>query len=174
MVISDNGPQYSSKAYADFAKEYHFERATSSPYHPQSNGNGEAERAVGTIKSLLRKEKDPYLAILSYRSTPLQNGYGPSELLMGRKLKTVVPITREQRKPQVLDAEALRAQEEKLKADQKRNFDRHHGVQELPQLNLGDLTWLPDFQMEAVVDEEVAPRSYNVSTPQGTVRRDLI
>ena len=88
LVISDNGPQYSSKVYADFAKEYHFKHMTSSPYHPQSNG--EAERAVGMIKSLLRKEKDPYLAILSYRSTPLQSGYCPSELLMNCKLRTVV------------------------------------------------------------------------------------
>ena len=125
MVVSDNGPQYSSKAYADFAKEYQFKHVTSSPYHPQSNG--EAERAVGTIKNLLKKEKDPYLAILSYRSTPLQNGYCPSELLMSRKLRTVVPISREQRKPQVPDTETLKARE-KLKADQKRNFDRHRGV----------------------------------------------
>ena len=170
LVISDNGPQYSSKAYADFAKEFQFKHVTSSPYHPQSNG--EAERAVGTVKSLLKKEKDPYLAILSYRATPLQNGYCPSELLMSRKLRTVVPITRERRKPRVPDTETLRAREEKLKADQKRNFDRHYGARELPQLNTGDLTWLPDFETEAVVEEEVAPRSYNVSTPQGTVRRN--
>ena len=170
VVVSDNGPQYSSKAYADFAKEYQFKHVTSSPYHPQSNG--EAERAVGTIKSLLKKEKDPYLAILSYRSTPLQNGYCPSKLLMSRKLRTIVPISCEQRKPQVPDTETLKAREEKLKADQKRNFDRHRGVRELPQLNPGDLTWLPDFQTEAVVEEEIAPRSYNVSTAQGTVRRN--
>ena len=170
VVISDNGPQYSSKVYANFAKEYHFKHVTSSPYHPQSNG--EAERAVDTIKSLLKKEKDPYLAILSYRSTPLQNGYCPSELLMSRKLRTVVPITCEQRKPQVPDTETLRAREEKLKAYQKQNFDRHHGARELPQLNPGDLTWLPDFQTEAVVVEEVAPHSYNVTTPNRTVRRN--
>ena len=117
VVISDNGPQYSSRAYADFAVEYQFKYVTSSPYHPQSNG--EAERAVGTIKNLLKKEKDPNLAILSYRSTPLQNGYCPSELLMSRKLRAVIPISREQRKPQVPDTETLRTREEKLKANQK-------------------------------------------------------
>ena len=56
-VISDNGPQYTSEHYSEFAKSYQFQHITSSPYYPQSNG--EAERAVGTIKSLLKKCKDP-------------------------------------------------------------------------------------------------------------------
>ena len=49
--MSDNGPQYSAEVYKTFAKGYQFTHVTSSPYHPQSNG--EAERAVGTIKCLL-------------------------------------------------------------------------------------------------------------------------
>ena len=80
IVVSDNGPQYSSEAFADFSKEYQFRHNTSSPGYPQSNG--EAERAVKTIKGLLKKGNDPYMALLSYRATPLQIGYSPSELLM--------------------------------------------------------------------------------------------
>ena len=56
-VISDNGPQYSSAAYAQFASEYGFSHITSSPLYPQ--GNGEAERAVRTIKELLGKKEIP-------------------------------------------------------------------------------------------------------------------
>jgi len=41
IVISDNGPQYSSQEFKEFAKAYNFEHITSSPYYPQ--GNGEAE-----------------------------------------------------------------------------------------------------------------------------------
>ena len=78
IVVSDNGPQYSSEAFTKFTHEYQFEHVTSSPYHPQSNG--EAERAVQTVKRLLKKERDPYLALLSYRATPLECGYSPSEL----------------------------------------------------------------------------------------------
>ena len=48
-VISDNGPQFALAAYCQFAQDFQFEHITSSPYFPQSNG--EAERAVGTIKS---------------------------------------------------------------------------------------------------------------------------
>ena len=110
MVISDNGPQFSSEAFAEFSKKYQFEHKTSSPYYPQCNG--EAERAVGTIKRMLNKEGDPYLALLAYRTTPLQIGYSPSELLMCRKLRSTVPLLRSQRTPQVPDAESVRSRDQ--------------------------------------------------------------
>ena len=90
LVYSDNGPQFHLEAYKLFASEYQFSHVTSSPVYPQSNG--EAERAVGTIKSLLRKEGDPYLGLLVYRSTLLAVGFSPAELLMSRRLRTTIPI----------------------------------------------------------------------------------
>ena len=63
-VVLDNGPQFSSVQYAQFAKTYGFIHLKSSPLHPQ--GNGEAERAVKTIKTLLNKADDPYVALLNY------------------------------------------------------------------------------------------------------------
>ena len=61
VIISDNGPQYSSQEFQQFAKDYEFKHMTSSPYYPQ--GNGEAERAV---KKLLRDTSDHNLALLTY------------------------------------------------------------------------------------------------------------
>ena len=37
-VVSDNGPQYSSNAFATFAEEYGFTHITSSPRYAQANG----------------------------------------------------------------------------------------------------------------------------------------
>ena len=141
-VISDNGPQFSSEAYAQFAREYGFEHVTSSPNHPQ--GNGEAERGVQTVKNLLKKEGDPYLALLAYRSTPLEIGYSPCELLMSRKLRTDVPMTEEQRKPKTPEFSAVVTKDKQLKQRQKENHDAHHGARELPVLSPGDSVWVTD------------------------------
>ena len=90
VLISDNGPQYASKAMEDFAKSYGFNHITSSPHYPQ--GNALAERTVKTVKDLLKKSKDPYLALMVYRATPFPwCGRSPAELLMGRQLRTDLP-----------------------------------------------------------------------------------
>jgi len=61
LCVSDNGPQYSSEEFSEITREYHCEHITSSPLYPQSNS--EAELAVKTVKGLLRKEGEPYLAL---------------------------------------------------------------------------------------------------------------
>ena len=61
---------------------------------------------------------------------------------------------------------------------QKRNFDDHHGVRNSSQLNPGDRVWIQDQRVSAQVNAEVAPRSYEVSTSNGSIvrrsRKDLI
>jgi len=55
-VVSDNGPQYSSLEFRQFQLVIQ-----NSP-----KSNGEAERAVQTVKRLLKKADDPYIALLTY------------------------------------------------------------------------------------------------------------
>ena len=85
VVYSDNGPQFRSEAYKQFAAEYQFTHVTSSPYFPQSNR--EAERAVGTIKSLLKKEGA--LPILSSSHCEF---YGARLCADARKTISLAPI----------------------------------------------------------------------------------
>ena len=88
--VSDNGPHNASWEMQEFAESYGFKHITSSPHFPQSNGM--AERSVKTVKSLLDRASDPYMAVLSYRATPLPwCNLSPAELLMGRCLKTDIP-----------------------------------------------------------------------------------
>lgn len=68
IVYSDNGPQYNSNMYRNFAKNWNFESKTSSPRFPQSNGM--VEKHLQTVKYMLSKAeydgKDPYLTLLEY------------------------------------------------------------------------------------------------------------
>ena len=88
IVVSDNGPQYSSQEFTGFAKAYSFSHITSSLHYPQSNGH--MERAVKTVKNLLTDSGDHNL------STPLTwCGYSPAELLMGRTIRSDLPQPQE-------------------------------------------------------------------------------
>ena len=127
---------------------------------------------MGTVKNLLKKSGDPYKALLAYRSTPLQMGYSPSQLLMGRVLRSTVPTTRAQRDPKIPDLSEVRARDKWNKARQKRNHDTHRGARELPQLQPGDQVWVPQRQSEGEVQREVAPQSYTVESEGDTFRRN--
>ena len=116
-VMSDNGPQYAAAAFDQFAHQYGFTHVTSSPKYPQSNGA--VERAVKTVKDLLDKNEDPYLALLAYRSTPLENGYSPVELLMGRKLRTTIPIVTKQLLPRLPKSLELKEKEKQPRERQR-------------------------------------------------------
>ncbi len=122
-----------------------------------------------TIKSLFKKDGDPYLALLAYRSTPLEVGYTPSELLMGRKLKSTVPISEGQLAPRIPEVETLKLRDDNVKTRQKNNFDSHHGSMNLPQLHPGDTVWVIDRKATGTVVREHSKRSYEVRTTGGIV-----
>ena len=171
-VISDNRPQYSSAEFAKFAEDWGFTHITSSPKYPQSNG--EAERMVQTTKNLLTKSDDPYEALLAYRATPLENGFSPAELCMGRRLRTTLPTTPSKLTPQWPELTKLREKEAKIKTEQTKDYNRRHAVKELSHLSPGDRVYIPDRkENEVVVAKTPEPRSYYLDTnSNATVRRN--
>ena len=171
VVMSDNGPQFSAETFQQFAATYGFTHVTSSPRYPQANG--EAERAVRTAKALLKKNSDPYLALLTYRSTPLQNGLSPSELLMGRRLRTQLPVLPMTLVPSVPNHSKVRGKEDAYRSAQENSFNRRHSARELPTLRPGDPVWIRDQKRTGqIVEKTHSPRSYIVKSDQGTVRRN--
>ena len=147
-----------------------FEHITSSPLYPQSNG--EAEWAVRTVKSLWKKEKDPFLALLIYRATPLEIGYSPAELLMCRRLRTTLPLAQEQRVPKLPDPIVLLNKNDQVNGRQKKKFDADHGVKMLPTLHPGDAVWILDRCTMGRVVKEIAPQSFVVETQEGNFRQN--
>ena len=141
-VVSDNGPQYSCEEFSLFATSYGFTHVTSSPKHP--SGNGEAERAVETVKNLLRGSEDPYNALLNYRATPLANGLRSTEILMSRKLRTKLPMKSSTLVSKVPDDSEIRNKEESAKIKMRLNFDSHHRVRPPTPMETGRMVYVTD------------------------------
>ena len=175
ILVTDNGPKYISQEFDEFSKSYNFIHQSSSPYHPQ--GNGEAERAVRTVKSLLKECTDPHLALLSYRTTPLPFcNYSPAQLLMGRRLRSPVPILPQALVPKWPDLSQFKEIDDKYKQKLKKQFDRRHRVRELPVLDDQMPVYISRGRNTSTVPGNViqsaGERTYQVQTPFGTSRQN--
>ncbi|UYV75013.1 K02A2.6-like [Cordylochernes scorpioides] len=133
-VVSDNGTQFgAAREFANFARQYGFTHVTSSPRFPQSNGMAEAGVTIAMM--ILKKNQDPSLGLLEYRSTPLENGYSPAELLMGRKLRTTLPIAPDNLNPKLVDSQTLKRKEGRRRKDMKSRYDRRCGATDMEELS---------------------------------------
>ena len=133
VVMSDNGPQYSSQEFKDFAADYNFKHITSSPNFPQSNG--QAERGVKTVKRLLTNARDPFLSLLLYRTTPLPwCNISPAELLIGRAIRSNIPQPSKTHIPTWPYIDKFRQDNQQFKLRQKTDFDSRHRVRPLPEI----------------------------------------
>ena len=144
LLTSDNGPQYASEEFRKFAGAYSFQHVTSSPRYQQSTGA--AERAVQTIKSIMKK--------------------------VGIKLRSTVPTHPNVLKPKLPNAVHIRQKEVELKTSSKFNFDRKHRSKELPPLTVGDEILIKKRPAKVVDANPGTPRSYVVDSDSSTVRRN--
>ena len=125
VLRSDNVPQYSSDEFAQFMQSYGVRHITSRARYPQSNGL--SEKMVQTLKRLLKRSPDPHLALLSYRSKPFPwCNLSPSELLMGRHLRTTLPHTTQQLTPQWPYLAEFKRADQLHKQRIKENFNQTH------------------------------------------------
>ncbi|KAF6037333.1 hypothetical protein EB796_004366 [Bugula neritina] len=85
VLLSDNGPQFSSFDFKLFCSNQGITHRTSSPLHPARNG--QAERTIGTVKSMMKRclqESGDWLQDLAtIRNTPIVEGLpSPSVCLL--------------------------------------------------------------------------------------------
>lgn len=172
FVEGRHGPQFKSAEFQRFANSWGFRHITSSPHFPQSNG--EAERAVQTGKSLLRKSSNISQALLSYRTTPGQEVYSPAELLMGRKLRSTLPVHPMQLKPRWKYTKSHRKRRSKLKFQEAMYYNKRHRTQQRPQLARNCPVWIragTAVTQGTVLQPSGEPRSYLVQVEDKTLRR---
>ena len=176
IVTSDNGPQYTSQEFADIAAYWGFKHETTNPYMSQENGM--AERAVKTAKELLRLP-DPEIGLLNYNATPHSaTNVPPSVALMGRHIRTRLPVLSHNLQPVKPDDSAIRQSDKAAKGTYKLNYDRRHGARALPALQPGQPVLVKlDHEKQwikpaTVVSTSKDNRSYIVETEDGTRRRN--
>jgi transposase InsO family protein len=158
QLVGDNGPQFISADFSEFYKN--IGSLTSHAHYPHANG--EAERAVQTVKDLLTKAKDPYKALMNYRNTPLEGiNQSPGQLMMERRLKTSLPTA-----APLLKSRASEEVQQILKK-QKQYYDKRTGTErslqpgETVQMKHGE-KWIK----AKVLHKHQSPRSYVIENEQ--------
>ena len=190
VLISDNGPQFGSTAFQKFSVDYGFQHCTSDPHFPQENGC--AERAVQTAKRLLSQD-DVFLALMVYRASPLDTtGCSPAQLLMGRQIRTRLPMVKSKLLPRWPDLQRVAETDARMKTSSAFNYNRRHGARLLQPLKEETPVFLKSYRTNkwegdsTRVGSQVGDRSYlvrnrrhlkalptSVGNTAGSVMRDL-
>ncbi|CAN8013948.1 unnamed protein product, partial [Ixodes persulcatus] len=128
---------------------------------------------VRTVKDLLAKTKDPYLALLVYRDTPGVSEWSPAQLLMGRRLQTTVPKLEEALIPRSPPRTLFHQRDSSAQRRQAQDYNKRHAARPLRPLSPGEEVWLADVPGAArVLGPARRPRSYVVQTPTGILERN--
>ena len=167
-LVTDNGSQFTSQEFKQFAHSWEIVHVSSSPHHHKSNGKVEA--AVKVTKSLLKKalkdHKDPWLALLDQRNTPTESiGSSPVQRLMSRRTRTLLPTATNLLYPKVpanVD-QLLRLKRQRAKLYHDRSS------RPLPEIEIGqDVRVAPlqknDVWKRGTCVEKLSDRSYVVKT----------
>lgn len=164
---TDNGPQYSSEEFKDFCQSYSILHKTSSPHTLHSNG--EAERAVPTVKKLWSKAPDKHQALLNYRTTPLE-WYTVQWFCHQPSSSNKLPAARALLAPTAYDPVHVKRLLDRSKDIKKYHYDLKRAGKPRPallpgnkirmQLYPGNTRWSPGV----VVRPHSAPRSYIVES----------
>ena len=175
VVISDNAQQFVGKEFQLFSNEWNFAHITSSPRYPQSNGL--AESAVKRAKFLLEKTKregsDLHRNLLNLRNIPSSSALGsPAQRLMGRRLRTTVPIHGDLLVPKLISnvTETLQHNRDVVK----RCYDKHaKPLRPLqPKEKVRVQTTTGHNVLGTIVKPSIHPRSYVVNINGNHYRRN--
>ena len=168
QIVSDNGPQFISSEFAEFAKLNGIKHIRISPYHPATNG--EAERFVRTFKEAMKAGKNDGLTLshrlagflLTYRTTPHSTtGISPCELIMGRHLRTRWDLL----KPDPSQNVRQRQAKQKEQHDQHSRFRRFEIGQSVVAKNFGS----GDSWIAGVIAQQLGPLTYLVDVSGGRI-----
>lgn len=169
IIVSDNGPQFTSYEFKEFCLSNGIEAITSTPYHPKTNGL--AERAIRTFKERMNIMKtsrfDQNLKLqkflMSYRNCPQKTtGRSPAEMMFGRRLRSRLDLL----KPDVLKKMDVQIGKQKIFHDRKSKFR---------EFEEGDKVWVEKVNRkgyeEGIVEKRTGEYSYLIKIDGSTKRK---
>ena len=153
LLISDEGPQFTSQELKRFLHTWKVATRVSSAGYPQSNGR--AELSVKTAKRILEDNmaSDGSLntdracrALLQYRNTPLQHsGISPSQILFHRHLRDCIPTKAVLLRPHPSWIDAANQREQAYyRRNQKLMEEYNRTVHTLPPIDVGSTILIHD------------------------------
>lgn len=176
-LFTDNGTQYTSQQFKDFAKQWDFTHSTSSPEFPQSNGL--AERAVRSAKQLMEKSHrdgtDVFFNLLNLRNIPRDTNLGsPAERLMSRQTRAGIPVCSKLLQPAAKNARQVCDQLLNKRLTVKRHYDKSsHPLQPLQEGQVVRMQTDKGYDKLGTVKEvSREPRSYIIQANGKTYRRN--
>ena len=163
VLVTDNGPQFTSIEFSNFLSSNCIAHRTSAPYHPATNGL--AENMVKNVKQWLKKEDkgSSFHASITeflrtYRVVPhTGTGKSPAEIIFGRTLRTRISMVL----PNMTGSE-----EACTFAPARTTF------------HVGDTVWIRDFRStsgnkwcKGTIKEILGALTYMVGLPEGYQRK---
>ena len=150
-LSSDGGPQFTSKEFQDFLRDYGINHRISSVAFPHSNCR--AEIAVKTMKRLIAENTGPsgsldtdavHRALLQYRNTPDPvTGLSPAEVVFGRQLRDFTPVLPAKYRPRDEWSRTLERREEALTRRHYKDHERwSEHTKNLKPLKVGDNVYI--------------------------------
>lgn len=172
LIVSDNGPCFTSEEFKAFMNANGIRHIFTAPYHPSSNGL--AERSVRTFKEALKRMNTDGKATLetkvnrflfTYRITPNSStGVSPAELMFKRRLRTAFHLA----KPDTYKA-----------MDVKNKMERGSKVMvPLREFKVADPVLVRNYGstqrwIEGTITRQLGAVNFEVETGRGLVRRHV-
>lgn len=166
QIVSDNGPQFTSREFEKFTKLNGIKHFRSAPYHPATNGL--AERFVQTFKRSMKSMKNEEMSLnkkianflLLYRNAPHSiTNETPAKLFHGRNLRTCLDLIRPDTRKTV-ENKIMQSVFEKKGVI--REFDKEDNVIVRDYRN-------HDKWINGQVKSKLGPLTYEVTTESGSV-----
>jgi len=110
-----------------------------------------------------------FIGLLAYRTTKLENGFSPTELMFSRRIRSRLP-TLSKDLGTFKEHGKIALKEKERKEKQEKTYNKRHRVKKLPNVCVSDKVWIIDMRVYGVILKVLEkPNSYCIRTEKGSI-----